>query len=172
MRGDRARLALGEEQSSGSRHRLRGDLDGAVLGQAVLETGAGERVNNLEIPGRRARGQGLEHGEIVLVDEDGAAHRIHEGSDGCDLCVGGARGRQGGHGLPDGSRDVRHDAHERDARAEVGGDLVEGAPRRQGDDADVGPADHDGGDLLDDRALVLGLDRQDDDVGLAGQGGV
>ena len=58
LRGDRARLALGEEQSSGSRHRLRGNLDGAVLGQAVLETGAGERINNLEIPGRRARGQG------------------------------------------------------------------------------------------------------------------
>ena len=73
LRGDRARLALGKEQSSGSRHRLRGDLDGAVLGQSVLETGAGERINNLEIPGWRARGQGLEHGEIVLVDEDGAA---------------------------------------------------------------------------------------------------
>ena len=65
----------------------------AIVVPPGLETSAGERINNLEIPGRRARGQGLEHGEIVLVDEDGAAHRIHEGSDGCDLCVGGARGR-------------------------------------------------------------------------------
>ena len=33
LRGDRACLALSEEQCSGSRHRLCGDLDGAVLGQ-------------------------------------------------------------------------------------------------------------------------------------------
>ena len=31
---------------------------------------------------------------------------------------------------------------------------------------------HDGGDLLDDRALILGLDSQDDDVDLTGQGHV
>ena len=51
-----------------------------------------------------------------------------------------------------------------DARTEILRDLVEGAPGGQGHDARVGASDHDGGDLLDNRALVLGLDSQDDDV--------
>ena len=40
LRGDCARLALSEEQRGGSRHRLRRDLDGAVLGQTILEARA------------------------------------------------------------------------------------------------------------------------------------
>ncbi len=53
------------------------------------------------------------------------------------------------------------------SRAEVSGDLVEGAPRRQ-ETMDRGATDHDGGDLLM-TARWSWLDGQDDDVSLAGQ---
>ena len=75
-------------------------------------------------------------------------------------------------GLAHGRRHVGHDADQWNTRSEVLGDLVEGAPGREGHDAHIGASNHDGGDLLDDRSLVLGLDSQDDDVNLAGQGHV
>ena len=52
LRGDRSRLALGKEQRGGPRHRLRSDLDGAVLGQPILQARACERIDDLEIPSR------------------------------------------------------------------------------------------------------------------------
>lgn len=155
--------------------RADGGLDDQVVGlgagQAEQDAGVGHRLDEeVEVRGARAGERG---GRVLLGlgDPESLADAAEDRLGVVEVLGGGVAARgDDGHALVHQDGGVRHDAYDRGARGEAlldeaGGDAGGGA-----DDEAVGGDVR--GQLVEEPAHVLGLDRQDEDVGALGGLGV